>query len=119
VLFALLGRRKIGYPLPDLGEYLSSRFAIDPTLLFSFLRPKTLFSDLMQFLCECGDQDDAFKITKFAITELPKDEYVWSVLEEALSSIYDVGYVDKWHGEAWNDMRQELDQVADRLGIIV
>jgi hypothetical protein len=108
-----------GYALPDLGEYLSSRFASDQSLLFSFLRPRTLFSDLMSFLCKCGDPDDTLKIVKFAITELPKDENVIYVLEKALSSILDVAYVDEKQSAAVSEMWRELDQATERLGIVV
>lgn len=117
ILFALLGRWKVGYELPDLGEYLSSRFASDESLVYSFLRPRTLFADLFSFLCARGDVGDVLKIVKFAINELPKDEHVVHVLQNAVSAMYDEFDVDEKQNATMRNMWDELERIVKRIKV--
>lgn len=89
VIYALLERWVPGHQgWGEFGEFLSDRLAADPSLLFSFLRPRRLFRRLIEFLSENGEVSDVLKILKFCVSEGPKDDESHVVLGYAIDVVY-------------------------------
>jgi len=89
VVYVLLERWKAHPKWTEFGEFLSDRLASDPSLLFTFLRPKRLFRGLFGFLSINGEFSDVLKILKFCATEGPKDEETLELLKATMQTLYD------------------------------
>jgi hypothetical protein len=107
VLHVLLDRWNNGTSLPDLAEFLSSKFAGDETMLFDFLRPKQMLADLLLFMAEEGSSEDLLKILRFVVDEVPKDIDTLDVLDHALGRL--------WDTEGAEPIRKELVEIGRKL----
>lgn len=112
ILYMLLERWKVGFHLQDLGEYLGGRLASDPTLLFRFLRPRSLFIDLLNYLSKCAPPDDALAIIRFSVFEVPKDEKLISGIESALANLYENNESEQTQRAGAHVLWQELSRLS-------
>jgi hypothetical protein len=83
---ALLHLWSLGSTLQGFGEFLCDSITSDYSLLFEFIRPRSLFSNLMTFLSKEGNMSDVVKISEFCIKELPKEEFIVSSLRRTRTS---------------------------------
>ncbi len=110
LVFALLqGWVLLGKDFPDYGEFLSDRFASDPSLLFGYLRPRKLFSQLLQYLSIKGNLDDLLKIISFGITNLPKEGYIVEAMRSCLLAIGSQALGDQDRGKT-SPLNREFEQ---------
>jgi len=71
----------------ELGEFLSDTFSSEPSLLFEFLRPKRLLSQLLNAIVAYGDIEQSIKVLEFGIEHLPKEEFIINALRSALDDV--------------------------------
>lgn len=115
ILIVLLDRWRNGYALPDLGEFLSSKFAFDESLLFDFIRPEYLFAGLFEFLTEEGAPDDLFKILEFAVENLPKEEHIIATLTFAVEQLFEEHATAERQRLKLSEMLVALDKAESHL----
>ncbi|HEX3708379.1 MAG TPA: hypothetical protein VHV56_00680 [Pseudolabrys sp.] len=119
ILYGLLEREKsTNTEVPGLGEFLSDRLAIDPSLIFSFLRPKRFLLMLISFLARNGEMDDVLRLITFCMKELPKEGYIVDALKYALGILISQTKMieDHWIPQTHNrEFEQQQIQLAQSL----
>ena len=57
-------------------------------MLYTFLRPKGLFTLVFAYLAAEGNLDDVLKLVAFGISDLPKEDYVIKALHDTLDTMF-------------------------------
>jgi hypothetical protein len=89
ILFGLFyrSRKSKDVDWKELAEFVLERVIGDPALIFSFLKPRALFPDLLVFLATFGSVDYVLSLIKFCIQNVPKDAHVVAAMESALGIV--------------------------------
>jgi hypothetical protein len=95
ILYALLQRnRSTDINWDELAGFISERFSAAPYIIFSFLRPRSLFLSLFVLLILHGFADDVLRLLEFCIQNVPKDDYIVDTLQYTLECM-----LSEWLGE--------------------
>jgi hypothetical protein len=107
ILFGLLHRSKKSKDVnwEELAEFVLERLIAEPYLIYSFMKPRSLFPELLFFLTLFGSVDYVLRLVEFCIQNVPKEEHVVAAMEMSLEIILN----EQLRDDSPSDPRRELE----------